>query len=173
MLEPMAGRERGIQRMMPCASALRSQGLGAARTGGSGRRRRAWGAASGLGRPRGTKQPLFHLCPALGLFSTMPACTQQLPAPECICKATGEENVRGPGQRDGVDGCTFWPQLYLAGPGCSWALTPGSRAWPAARCLLSVLHCSGVPSGWDSAAAMSPGSHPQQGGQEKERSHEM
>ena len=58
-----------------------------------------WGAASEPRRPRGTKQPLFHLCPALGLLSTMPACAQQLPAPECIRRAAGEENARGPGQR--------------------------------------------------------------------------
>lgn len=136
---------------------------------------KGWGAASGLGSPRGTKQPLSHLCPAPGLLSTI---TQQLPAPEHIRKATGEENARGPGRRlvDGwVGGMWFVAPVgeaaaARAGPGCSWALIAGSRAWLAAQHLLSAFHCSGAPRGWASAAAMSPGSHPQKGGQEEERS---
>lgn len=146
------GRERGVQRTMPRASAPRSQGLGAARTrgrGGNGRRQRAWGAASRLGRPGGTKQPLFHLCPALGLLSTTPACAQQFPAPDCIREATAEGNARGPGRRlaGGRGGrvhvlaAAGGSRLFLPGPGWFWALTPGSSAWPAARCI-PPLRCS-------------------------------
>lgn len=68
---------------MPCANAPQSPGQGAARTGRRGgvdwQEVKGWGAASGLGSPRGTKQPLFHLCPAPRLLSTI---TQQLPVPE-------------------------------------------------------------------------------------------
>lgn len=80
------GRERGGHKRCPVQMPHRAEDRGLPGQGGGVgvcvcglQEVKGWGAASGLGSPCGTKQALFHLCPAPRLLSTI---TQQLPVPE-------------------------------------------------------------------------------------------
>lgn len=176
------GMERGIQQMMPHAIAPRSHGLGAARTGGGvavggglGGLPVGWEGLTAQSSPFSTSaQPLGSFPPCLRASSSFQPLNDPQSHRRGKHKGARAEAGRWIGWMDahfGLSGRAS--QSHLAGPGCSWALTPGSRVWPGAQCLLSIFYCSGASSGWDLAAATSPGSYPQQGGQEEERSHKM